>query len=401
MTASRVRIFANSQRGASMTEVLLAMAIVAMAAPFLYGQIADTNNTLRDIAAANKIIGLRDSVLNFVRLNQNTWPDVAQIKLSDEELDSISDVPVAGFIDKYSLNGATVTDVYLSFDLNQSSLRTNQVARHIGSDAAVVGSDGIAYGGAWAVSAPDFRPGDLIYKISRDITGEDKTKYLHRTENSEEQLNTMFRDLNMNKNRAYNVGGVVADSGKIKNASVPFIETASLSADTLYFSSGASLDAQNTAFGTLRVTGDMSGFRNIYANKLNGDGFSTDDRIITDRATVVNSVNVANNFELKSDSSRTISAFTGISAHTVKTSFISTEEIIFYDNFGLTISGELLMSTTAPLRIGSWTFPSLTPPRITELHLRRASVPALPVANEFSVIMSDDWRSAMPMDLVQ
>ena len=31
MTASRVRIFANSQRGASMTEVLLAMAIVAMA----------------------------------------------------------------------------------------------------------------------------------------------------------------------------------------------------------------------------------------------------------------------------------------------------------------------------------------------------------------------------------
>ena len=150
MTASRVRIFANSQRGASMTEVLLAMAIVAMAAPFLYGQIADTNNRLRDIAAANKIIGLRDSVLNFVRLNQNTWPDVAQIKLSDEELDSISDVPVAGFIDKYSLNGATVTDVYLSFDLNQSSLRTNQVARHIGSDAAVVGSDGIAYGGAWA-----------------------------------------------------------------------------------------------------------------------------------------------------------------------------------------------------------------------------------------------------------
>ena len=401
MTASRVRIFANSQRGASMTEVLLAMAIVAMAAPFLYGQIADTNNTLRDIAAANKIIGLRDSVLNFVRLNQNTWPDVAQIKLSDEELDSISDVPVAGFIDKYSLNGATVTDVYLSFDLNQSSLRTNQVARHIGSDAAVVGSDGIAYGGAWAVSAPDFRPGDLIYKISRDLNGEDKTKYLHRTENSEEQLNTMFRDLNMNKNRAYNVGGVVADSGKIKNASVPFIETSSLSADTLYFSSGASLDAQNTAFGKLRVTGDMSGFRNIYANKLNGDGFSTDGRIITDRATVVNSVNVANNFELKSDSSRTISAFTGISAHTVKTSFISTEEIIFYDNFGLTISGELLMSTTAPLRIGSWTFPSLTPPRITELHLRRASVPALPVANEFSVIMSDDWRSAMPMDLVQ
>ena len=87
MTVCKTKIFDNASRGASMTEVLLAMAIVAMAAPFLYSQIANTNNTLRDIAVANKIIALRDTVMNFVRLNQADWPDVAQIRLSDDELD--------------------------------------------------------------------------------------------------------------------------------------------------------------------------------------------------------------------------------------------------------------------------------------------------------------------------
>lgn len=63
------------------------------------------------------------------------------------------------------------------------------------------------------------------------------------------------------------------------------------------------------------------------------------------------------------------------------------------------MSGELLMSTTQPLKIGDWTFPSLTPPRFSALHLERASVPAAPVIEEFSVIMSDGWQSAMPVEI--
>lgn len=395
------KLFSDAQRGTSMTEVLMALAIVALATPFLYNQISDTNNTLRDIAMANKIIALRGDVLNFVRLNQNSWPDTAQIKLSDSELDQISEMPVAGFIDKYPARGAIMTDIYLSFDFDQSDLRTAQIARHIGSDAAVVGSDGVAYGTSWAVAAPDFQPGDLIYKISRDLNGEDKTKYLHRTASGEENLNVMIRDLNMNNNQVYNVAGVLADSAQIQNAAARFIETPGIDASALYFSSGANLDGTNAAIGSLRVTGDISGFRNIYADKLNGNTYTTSGQIITDRATIVNSVNVGNNFVLKSDALRTISAFTGITAHSVNTSYLSTEEIVFYDNFGLTISGELLMSTTAPIKIGDWTFPSLTPPRFTELYLDRATVPSAPNAAEFSVIMSDDWRSAMPVDVQQ
>ncbi len=401
MTVYKMKIFADSTRGASMLEVLLAMAIVAMATPFLYSQIADTNDTLRDMAAANKIMDLRDPVLNFVRLNQNDWPAVAQIKLSDAELDEISDMPTSGFIDKYQVNGATVTDVYLAFDMDGTDLRTTQIARHIGTDAAVVGNDGIAYGRTWAVAAPEFYPGNLIYRISRDLDGEDKSRYLHRTETGEENLNMMLRDLNMNNNRIYDIGGIVAKSARVRGASAQFVEAAGLTANTLYFSSGANLDGDTASFASMRVTGDISGFRNIYADTLNGNTYTTSGRIITDRATVLDSVNIGNRLTLKSDASRTISGFTGIVAHTVKTSYVSTEEIIFYDNFGLTVSGELLMSTTAPIRIGGWTFPSLTPPRFSVLNLSRATIPSAPTKDEFSAIMSADWQTITSGEVVQ
>lgn len=267
MVVCNEKNFLDSCRGSSMLEVLLAMAIVAMATPFFYSQISETSDTLRDMVEARKIISLRDDVLNFVRLNQSTWPDVAQIKLSDEELDEISELPDTGFIDKYSVKGATVTDVYLSFDLDKTNLRASRIAKNIGMDAAVVGPDGIAYGDTWAVAAPDFKEGNLIYRISRDIEGEDKSKYLHRTATETEKLNMMMRDLNMGSKNVFKVGGITAKSAEIKNLSTSFIDTGSILSDTIYFSSGASLYGDTAYFGNLRVTGDMSGFRNIYAKR--------------------------------------------------------------------------------------------------------------------------------------
>ena len=94
---------------------------------------------------------------------------------------------------------------------------------------------------------------------------------------------------------------------------------------------------------------------------------------------------------LKSDTSRTISGFDGITVSSVAAPFISADEIVFYDNFGLTLSGELLMSTTAPLRIGSWTFPSTTPPKFSQLKLQRAEYPAAVRKNEFAPIIRRGW----------
>ena len=169
MTVYRSGIFSNQSRGASITEVLLAMAIVAMASPFVYTQIAKTNRTIHDIAVARRVMSTRDNALNFVRMNQDKWPTPAQIRLDEAELDAISKDAAAGLIDKYSVNGATITDVYLAFEMNDTDIRTNTIARHIGGDAAVVGMDSVAYGNTWAVAAPDFMPGDLVYRISRDV----------------------------------------------------------------------------------------------------------------------------------------------------------------------------------------------------------------------------------------
>ena len=107
----RARLFNNLSRGASAMEVLMVMAVCAVTAPFVYSQIMETNHTITDIAIAKNILSMRDTALNFVRTNQALWPDVAQIKLSDDELAQISDVATAGFIDKYVAGSASVTDV--------------------------------------------------------------------------------------------------------------------------------------------------------------------------------------------------------------------------------------------------------------------------------------------------
>lgn len=392
MIVSKTKIFINECRGASVLEVLLAMAIIAMATPFVYSQIAKTNYIIHDIALARKVMSTRDAALNFVRINQDKWPDNAQIKLDDAELDTISTDAAAGFIDKYSVNGAVITDVYLAFVAADTGMRTNQIARHIGSDAAVVSDDGVAYGNTWAVAAPDFIPGDLIYRISRDIAGTDTSIYLHRGTSGDDGLNIMQRDLDMAKHHVYNVATLNGKSIKARNANVTFIDTKDIVANSVYFSSGANLNNDESIFGSVRVTGDISGFRNIYADNLNGRGYTTSGRIVTDRATIVNSVNVANDFSLKSDSTRTISAFTGITVNSVLTPYISAEEMIFYDNFGLTVSGELLMSTSSPLKIGNWTFLPNKFPTFKTLNLSRASRPPMPTSNEFDAITRNGWQ---------
>ena len=391
MTVFKTKIFSNQNRGASITEVLLAMAIIAIATPFVYNQIAKTNHTIHDIAVARRVMSTRDNALNFVRMNQDKWPTPAQIRLDDTELAAISPDAAAGLIDKYSVNGAVITDVYLAFELADEQLRTNKIARHIGGDAAVVGPDNIAYGNTWAVAAPDFMPGDLVYRISRDVVGTDTSRYLHRATSGEDKLNVMERDLDMARHHVYNVATASAKSARIKNGNATFVDTDSATANTIYFSSGANIDGTDVSVGNLRVSGDMSGFRNVYADNINGDKFTTTGRIITDRATILDSVNVSGDFIVKSDSTRTISGFTGISVNSVATPYISTEEMIFYENFGLTVSGELLMSTTPPLKIGNWVFQSTKPPAFSKFELSRGTLPTAPSRNAFSPLIRSGW----------
>jgi len=386
------KYFDIAQRGASMLEVILAITVVLAVSPFLYNQIITISEDIRDIAMANKIVKSRDNVINFVRVNQTEWPDTIEIKLTDEELAEIVPMAHAGFIDKYKVNGATLTDIYLAFNPNSSIYRATNIAKHIGNDAAIVREDGIAYSQVWAVSAPDsFNVGDLIYRISRDFEGSDKSRFLHRGTMGEDGLNQMQRDLHMNNFNIFNVGEISSLSAKIFDADGVFIESDVVDADTVYFSSGANLNSDNVTIGSLRVVGDTNGFKTITADKLNGEKYVTNGRLIVDSATVTNSVNVAGNLILKSDTAQTISGFGGVSTSKLLTPYISASEMVFYEGFGITVSGELLLAGNAPLKIGSWSFPTNTPPSFTRLILTRASVPNIPDIDEFKDLISENW----------
>ncbi|MBO4480520.1 MAG: hypothetical protein J5742_02745 [Alphaproteobacteria bacterium] len=400
MIASKLRIFSPkskqeivAQHGGGLVEILLALVIVSVAAPFTYSMISETTHTMHNMAMANDIISLRNGVLNFIRVNQDLWPETAQIKLSDEELAEFSDSISAGFIDKYSVYGGLVIDVYLSFDFQLPTKRVAQIANNIGSDAAIVGIDGVAYGDTWAVTSPDFRPGNLIYKITRSLSDLDTARFLHRGSSGEDNLNVMERDLNMGGHDVYNVGGIDAKSIRVRNLDATFVDAESINAKNVYFSSGANVNGDNVKIGTLRVSGDVTGFRNIEAQRINNSAYTVNGRIIADRATINKSVNVARDFKLKSTSLKTISGFAGMTVGSVYAPYISTDEIIFYESFGLTVSGELLVSTTAPIKFGSWVFPSTTPPSFSALNLTRATMPLPPETEEFKAILTKDWKT--------
>ncbi len=418
MTVFKTRIFDDTNRGASLIEVILAISIIAVAAPFMYKQIQNTYSDIENISVAQKIVDLQDGALNFVRIHQENWPDEAEIQLTADDIKQISPLVSSGFIDKRQFRGTTVTDIYLAFDISDSAVRTNQVARQIGTDAAVVGDDGIAYGNTWAVSGPEFQPGNLIYRISHNFATQDRTNFLHRgasenvvvnnkisntkkdkkeekvdPESAKDNLNAMLRNLNMGGKDILNLGTLDTDNVSVKNINATFIKADDISADSVYFSSGANVQGNDVSIDTIRALGDISGFRNITANNLNGNSFSNSGTVITDRATIKNSVKIGNLFKLKSSSNKTISSFTVISSNSIYTPYVTTNDMVFYGDFGLTVSGELLLSGTAPLKIGGWTFPSTQMPKFSTFKLGRAKISGTPDKAEFSAIMASDWQT--------
>lgn len=416
MTVYKTKIFNDMSRGASLIEVVLAISIIAVAAPFMYKQITRTYNDIENISVAQKIVDLQDSVLNFVRTHQENWDGDTEIQLTADDLKEISPIVSSGFIDKRQFRGTTITDVYLGFDISSSLLRTNQIARQIGGNAAIVGDDGVAYGNTWAVSGPEFKPGNLIYRVSHNFATMDRMNFLHRgatdtiinkskdntnvddMQENKNNLNAMLRNLNMGGKDLLNVGTLDVNSVDVKNINTTFLVADDVNADAIYFSSGANVQGADAHIDTIRALGDISGFRNITANNLNGNSFSNSGTVITDRATVKNSVRIGNMFKLKSSSNRTISAFTVLNSNSVYTPYVTAGDMVFYGDFGLTVSGELLMSRTAPLKIGNWSFPSNQLPNFSSLKLGRTTISATPDKQEFSAIMAADWQTKKSID---
>ena len=139
----------------------------------------------------------------------------------------------------------------------------------------------------------------------------------------------------------------------------------------------------------VRVNGDVIGFRNIYTD----DFSSPKGTITTDRAAVTEEIKISNKFEVKSPYSRTISGLIGISAGSLRTAYLDTDNLTFLPGFGLTVSSELLYSNSPPIKFGSWYFPNSAGPRITSLELKNLYGKKIVNASpDFSKILKEGWQ---------
>ena len=111
-------------------------------------------------------------------------------------------------------------------------------------------------------------------------------------------------------------------------------------------------------------------------------------------------IHVQNDMIVRSESSRIITSFAGIRAQSIATPFLSTDNLIFQKDFGITISGELLYSSTggAPIRLGRWYFPSINGPRFSNLFLKKVNnneigeTLIVPNNNDFLPIITSGWQ---------
>ena len=284
----------SSQRGASMLEVVLAIALVLMLIPFMYYQIADMNNAVNDVAIANKIVKLQDRVIDYIRVKQSDFPanNTAQGFTADE-LEALAPAdrrPYAGWVVK---NPNGYTEIYLAFRFD-SSYKNANIAKYIGSDAAIVSDDDkTAYARDWAVAFgadSGLKAGDLIFKITHNFSDSDSAKFLHRGTiggSGKNKLNRMLADLNMNNNNLFYIRDMKVHEDPENNSAQADINsvranTLLLNGDKSYklldtksaiFSLGANAENVTANFTNLTVREDLINFgtidtNDIYAKKL-------------------------------------------------------------------------------------------------------------------------------------
>jgi hypothetical protein len=421
--AGMTRHARRAQCGASLLETIIAIALVTAFAPYVYARIMETSVKMTDVAIAKKIVAYESRAMNYVRLNQDLWTGTARIRMDAEEANAVLEtepdesMALGGmFINKDKSNAGSVFEVFLDFNIAAADdLRVSRIARSIGGDAGTV-TDGAAYGvyGNWSARSDVFQDGDLVYRISENIAAQDSDKFLHRTVLGDEKLNSMARDLSVGGNIVYNIGEIIGESARITNATVFFANADVATARELVFPSGANMDPSNSRFRTIRVIGDIVGFRNFAARRLTGRGgtgnWARQGSIIADRANISDSVHVGENLYIRTNSARTISGFSGATAHSVFTPYLSTEQLSFAPGFGITISSELMSSSSGvPLKLGAWSFPSNSMPRMNKLILGRrgnadiALETAVP-KDDFIKLISDGWkdlRAKQPIGTVE
>ena len=281
MKSKRNLLLKNSQRGASVVEVIFAIGIVIAVTPFIYTQLSDMTRVVSDVARANEITKTRDLALNYILANQNSFTET-ETTISDEVLSNIAPSAEYGVVHQTTIEGDDKfknTEMYLVFKNPEiDKYRTANVAKYIGDDAATVqevtGDSDLAHAREWSVGLPDEWCSDtdncLVYRVTRNFGGEDESLYLHFSD-SGSGFSTMNRPLHMYDGvNHWNLENVMDfDANKIitGNVATPEIETHEVTAGDILFSSGANINLSNLEFNSLNAR-DVYDFNKVNTDKL-------------------------------------------------------------------------------------------------------------------------------------
>lgn len=393
-----------SQRGSSLVEVIFTIALVLMITPFMYNQISDMNNSVKNIAIARRIINGEDNIVNYVRLNQASLETGSNV-LSNDEIQDIAPLAHAGFVNKTVLNNLIITDIYLAFNLENNDYSVADIAKYIGTNAAVVHNDGKAYGPDWQVSIPadaGFNTGDLVLKITHDFGGDDKTKYLHRETIGGANLTSMERDLYMNNNDIVNVDTITGSGLAERNYGAIFTKLLSakerLTANNVIFSKDATITGNVNV--NLLIGQDASVFPKIYTYKL--VGLEHPGTVaLPYNTTVFENVMVGGSLKFADPSTESLGTVSGVTnidvSGKLQSEYINANTLNFDTGTKLLVSNDFAKCNSnecaTALKIGDtgWDFPSAMAPKFS--HIMVSNVQAEDVLDITTVTDSDNFQN--------
>ena len=393
-----------AQCGSSLIEVILTIALVLMIMPLMYNQIADMNNSVKNIAMSKRIIKVEDDVLNYVRLNKGILQGENPHIITTDVLSEIAPLAHGGFINKNEIHNGNniVTDIYLAFNLDGGDYNTSEIAKYIGADAAVV-HDGVARGQNWSVTVPNnFNTGDLVYKIRYDFGSDEKSNYLHR---GDAVLSNMERDLDMNGHSLFNVGDINGVTIEAYTGSTGIIKTdnaedATVAAYVGYFLKNLTMQTGLTVNGDFQVKGDISGFKSISAYELQGTGELAIAGLDVFEELRVKSTNLkTNNLTLSVAGGGSV---TGLASLQIDKGNLYAS----YINVGtFSTTGNVRLSNDAILHIGdgtnNWKYPDAKNPKVTLNNLIVNGkdvkiVLSTPNPDSFGYMYNANWNAVTP-----
>ncbi len=275
------------EKGLTIFEAILAIAIVFLIIPFAYKKINSTTQEIQDISIAKYITNFNNPILNYIKINQNLWESIGTQEIdSNEFLSKLedyglkeSDMKFQNYITSYSViikkttnaSGGSIINAYLivEFSNDFSQIRLTKIAKQMGASAGTIGPDGIVHSilGNWILDSSNIKNNVIVYKVDTTNQTVQNISYLHRLKmGSREDLNKMettlyFGDAFYKFNIAF-TKDVFGNLLNITRDIATFVLNAdNIETDTVYFSDGA-------IFNPLEKSNQILSIQNIIINGL-------------------------------------------------------------------------------------------------------------------------------------